>query len=142
MRARPEIERLEAENQLLRRELDQAKKAAAATTPAPASGIIPTADTTLQAMGDIMAALSAGRISAVDAKTQLYAHQIALSAIRTLDTAKAQRQKEERLRKTTTKSKSPIQSAPTASPKRQPQRPNPKKKRKKNIARRPTNSKA
>ena len=60
----------------------------------------PTANTTLEAMGEIMDALTNGKMTAADAKARLYAHQIALSALRTIDNAKAARQKEERLRQT------------------------------------------
>jgi hypothetical protein len=94
--ATQEIERL-------RQRLETSLRSQQPTTPAPASGTsatIPTPDTTLQAMGEIMTALTSGTITAADAKARLYAHQIALSAIRTIDTAQARRQKEERLRRT------------------------------------------
>jgi hypothetical protein len=106
---------------------------AKATTPAPSrtpTGT-PTATTTLEAMGEIMDALTNGRITPADAKARLYAHQIALSALRTIDNARARRQKEERLRtqqtaghQRTTSSASPRTPAPTASPRREAQRRN------------------
>jgi len=83
-------------------------------TPAPASGTpaaIPTPDTTLEAMGQIMQDLASGKLSAADGKARLYAHQIALSAMRTIDTAKARRQKEERLRQTKNRSPRTISQA-------------------------------
>jgi hypothetical protein len=83
----------------------------------------PTATTTLEAMGEIMAALTTGRITAADAKARLYAHQIALSALRTIDNAKARRQKEERLRQTASQNYQSTQPS-TASPRRKPQRRN------------------
>jgi hypothetical protein len=79
----------------------------------------PTANSTLEAMGEIMHALTHGRITAADAKARLYAHQIALSALRTIDNAKAARQKEERLRKSQTNTiRRASATAPTASPRR------------------------
>jgi crotonobetainyl-CoA:carnitine CoA-transferase CaiB-like acyl-CoA transferase len=93
--------------------------AATARTPtAPAPTGPPTANSTLEAMGTIMADLTSGRITAADAKARLYAHQIALSALRTIDNAKARRQKEERLRRTTASPNSQRTQPATASPRR------------------------
>ena len=80
-------------------------------------------------MGEIMHALTHGRITAADAKARLYAHQIALSALRTIDNAKARRQKEERLRKDQTNSRRANTTAPTASRRRKAQRRNQAKKK-------------
>jgi crotonobetainyl-CoA:carnitine CoA-transferase CaiB-like acyl-CoA transferase len=84
----------------------------------------PTANSTLEAMGEIMHALTTGKITAADAKARLYAHQIALSALRTIDNAKARRQKEERLRRTTASPNSQRTQPATASPRRKAQRRN------------------
>ena len=74
-------------------------------------------------MANIMADLTSGKITAADAKARLYAHQIALSALRTIDNAKAARQKEERLRQTASQNSQRTQPA-TASPRRKEQRRN------------------
>jgi crotonobetainyl-CoA:carnitine CoA-transferase CaiB-like acyl-CoA transferase len=96
----------------------------ARTPTAPAPTGPPTATTTLEAMGEIMHALTTGSITAADAKARLYAHQIALSALRTIDNAKARRQKEERLRRTTVSPSSQRTQPATASPRRKAQRRN------------------
>jgi hypothetical protein len=101
--------------------------AATARTPAAVAGVVaqlPTANSTLEAMGTIMADLTSGRITAADAKARLYAHQIALSALRTIDNAKARRQKEERLRRTTASPNYQRTQPATASPRRKAQRRN------------------
>jgi hypothetical protein len=99
--------------------------ATTAQTPAAAAvgeaAKLPTANSTLEAMGNIMADLTSGKITAADAKARLYAHQIALSALRTIDNAKARRQKEERLRQTASQNSQRTQPA-TASPRRKAQR--------------------
>jgi hypothetical protein len=81
-----------------------------------------TATSTLEAMQHIMQALASGSMSAADAKARLYAHQIALSALRTIDTARNRRQKEARLCQTQTTTStatfaSPKKTAATASKK-------------------------
>jgi len=104
--------------------------ATTARTPAPAVGEatrLPTANSTLEAMGNIMADLTSGKITAADAKARLYAHQIALSALRTIDNAKAARQKEERLRQTASQNYRSTQPS-TASRRRKAQRRNQAKK--------------
>jgi crotonobetainyl-CoA:carnitine CoA-transferase CaiB-like acyl-CoA transferase len=101
--------------------------ASTARTPAAAveeAAKLPTANSTLEAMGNIMADLTSGKITAADAKARLYAHQIALSALRTIDNAKARRQKEERLRRQTASQNSLRTQPATASPRRKAQRRN------------------
>ncbi|MGB7945691.1 MAG: hypothetical protein WCF42_20455, partial [Terriglobales bacterium] len=99
----------------------------------------PTAETILTAMGEIMRDLQSGRMTAADAKARLYAYQIALSAMRTIDTTQARRQKEERLRKTQrtaqTNSRPPSTIAATASPRREARRRNRQKTSRKTTAR-------
>ncbi len=112
-------------------ELAECKRQLAKHTETPASpgasqpGTPPTAQSILATMGEIMAALTEGRMTAADAKARLYAHQIALSAMRTIDQAARARQKEERLRKKPTSSRPAKRlHAPTASKRREAQRPN------------------
>jgi hypothetical protein len=113
--------------------------AATARTPsAPAPTGPPTANTTLEAMGEIMADLRSGKITAADAKARLYAHQIALSALRTIDNAKARRQKEERLRRQTASQNSQRTQPATASPRREAQRRSRRTAKKKKNSRRPS----
>jgi hypothetical protein len=78
------------------------KAARAGTTKSPASlsvGERPTPDSVLDSMAQITARLNNGSMSAADAKARLYAHQIALSAMRTIDVAEARRRKEARIRR-------------------------------------------
>jgi short subunit dehydrogenase-like uncharacterized protein len=57
----------------------------------------PTPQTILAEMGKILAGLASGKLKATDAKATLYAHQIALSAMRTIEQAARAQQKEDRL---------------------------------------------
>jgi len=88
--------------------------------PQPVAAIVPlterpTAESILLAMGTIMTALTNGSMSAADAKARLYAHQIALSAMRTIDTAEARKKKEARLRRTAAASSPRRKPAPATS---------------------------
>jgi len=90
-----EIESLRGEVQ---RHEEKARAEAGAKPPAELLAGEITPQSILQAMNGILVSLTNGSMTAADAKARLYAHQIALSAMRTLDAAKARRQKEERLR--------------------------------------------
>ncbi len=96
-------DRLGEERQLryaLERQLTAAQKTLARYRRTPEQVIAQNAESICQRAGEIANKLSWGEIDPEQGKTALYALQVALSAIRTQDTAKAARQKEERLRKT------------------------------------------
>jgi len=96
-------DRLAEERQLryaLDRKLQAALKTLARYRRTPEQVVAQNAESICQRAGEIANKIAFGEIDPEQGKTALYALQVALSAIRTQDTAKAARQKEERLRQT------------------------------------------